>query len=313
MRCRYCLPREVFGSDFAFLNKADVLTYEEISRVATVFARLGVRKIRLTGGEPLLRNGVHNLVSLLASIPGIEDLAKTSNGYLLSEQASALAKAGLHRITVSLDSLADEVFGVMNGRGYGVERVIQGIAAAEEAGLSPIKIDAVVQRNVNDAGIVDLARRFKGTSHIVRFIEYMDVVNINGWRTEQVVPAKEIVQRINAELPIKPIDPNYFGEVAKRWRYLDGEGEIGVITSVTEPFCQSCTRARLSPDGKIFSCLFGTEGCDLREPLRTGATDDDLTAIISRTWFKRTDRYSEIRASLNKPIGQKVEMYHIGG
>ena len=266
---------ELFGERYKFLPKEDVLTYEEISRVATVFARLGVRKIRLTGGEPLLRNGVHNLVSLLASIPGIEDLAMTSNGYLLSEQASALAKAGLHRITVSLDSLADEVFGVMNGRGYGVERVIQGIAAAEEAGLSPIKIDAVVQRNVNDAGIVELARRFKGTSHIVRFIEYMDV--------------------------------------AKRWRYLDGEGEIGVITSVTEPFCQSCTRARLSPDGKIFSCLFGTEGCDLREPLRTGATDDDLTAIISRTWFKRTDRYSEIRASLNKPIGQKVEMYHIGG
>jgi len=307
------MPAELFGERYKFLPKEDVLTYEEISRVATVFARLGVRKIRLTGGEPLLRNGVHNLVSLLASIPGIEDLAMTSNGYLLSEQASALAKAGLHRITVSLDSLADEVFGVMNGRGYGVERVIQGIAAAEEAGLSPIKIDAVVQRNVNDAGIVDLARRFKGTSHIVRFIEYMDVGNINGWRTEQVVPAKEIVQRINAELPIKPIDPNYFGEVAKRWRYLDGEGEIGVITSVTEPFCQSCTRARLSPDGKIFSCLFGTEGCDLREPLRTGATDDDLTAIISRTWFKRTDRYSEIRASLNKPIGQKVEMYHIGG
>lgn len=312
-RCPYCMPAELFGERYKFLPKKNLLTYEEISRVATVFAELGVRKIRLTGGEPLMRNGLHNLVLMLAAIPGVEDLAMTSNGYLLSDQASALAEAGLHRITVSLDSLADEVFGAMNGRGHGVERVIQGIAAAEEAGLSPVKIDAVVQRNVNDTGIVDLARRFKGTGHIVRFIEYMDVGNINGWRTEQVVPAKEIVQRINAELPIEPIDPNYFGEVAKRWRYLDGEGEIGVITSVTEPFCHSCTRARLSPDGKIFSCLFGTEGCDLREPLRTGATDDDLTALISQTWFKRSDRYSEIRASLNEPIGRKVEMYHIGG
>jgi len=312
-RCPYCMPAEVFGTRYKFLPKNEVLTYEEVARAARVFEGLGVRKIRLTGGEPLVRSDVERLVAMLAAIPGIDDLAMTTNGYLLAEHAERMAEAGLHRVTVSLDSLDDEVFGTMNGRGYGVANVIDGIAAAEAAGLHPIKIDAVVQRGVNDDGVVDLARRFKGTGHIVRFIEYMDVGNLNGWRSEDVVPASEILERIGAVFPIEPVSPNYFGEVARRWRYTDGDGEIGVITSVTAPFCGACTRARLSPEGKVFTCLFGTEGRDLRGPMRDGATDAELADIIGGTWRAREDRYSELRASLDEPVGPKVEMYHIGG
>ena len=312
-RCPYCMPAEVFGARYKFLPKNEVLSYEEIARAASVFAGLGVRKIRLTGGEPLVRSDVERLVAMLAAIPGIDDLAMTTNGYLLADHAERLAEAGLHRVTVSLDSLDDEVFGVMNGRGYGVAKVLEGIAAAEAAGLSPIKIDAVVQRGVNDDGVVDLARRFKGTGHIVRFIEYMDVGNLNGWRSEDVVPAAEILDRIGAAFPIEPLSPNYFGEVARRWHYTDGDGEIGVITSVTAPFCGACTRARLSPEGKVFTCLFGTEGRDLRGPMRDGVSDAELADLIGGTWRAREDRYSELRASLDEPVGPKVEMYHIGG
>ena len=312
-RCPYCMPAEVFGARYKFLPKSEVLSYEEIARAAALFADLGVRKIRLTGGEPLVRSDVERLVAMLAATPGIDDLAMTTNGYLLADHAKRLAEAGLHRISVSLDSLDDEVFGAMNGRGYGVARVLEGIAAAEAAGLRPIKIDAVVQRGVNDDSVVDLARRFKGTGHIVRFIEYMDVGNLNGWRSEDVVPAAEIIERIGAAFPIEPVSPNYFGEVARRWRYTDGDGEIGVITSVTAPFCGACTRARLSPEGKVFTCLFGTEGRDLRGPMRDGASDAELADIIGGTWRAREDRYSELRASLDKPAGPKVEMYHIGG
>ena len=312
-RCTYCMPAEVYGERYTFLPKASILTYEEIARVAGVFTRLGVRKIRLTGGEPLVREGLETLVAMLARIDGIDDLAMTTNGYLLKDKAQTLKEAGLQRVTVSLDSLDDEVFGKMNGRGFSVERVLQGIQAAEAANLRPIKIDVVVQRGVNDGGIVDLARRFKGTGQIVRFIEYMDVGNINGWQRDQVIDAAEIVERIDAVFPLEPIEPNYFGEVAGRYRYRDGSGEIGVISSVTQPFCASCTRARLSPEGKILTCLFGVTGTDVLGPLRAGATDDDLEEIITGIWSRRDDRYSEIRASMAGRGGKKIEMYQIGG
>ena len=312
-RCTYCMPLEVFGERYEFLPKSEILTYEEITRLAGIFIGLGARKVRLTGGEPMVRDGIEKLVTLLAGIEGLEDLAMTTNGYLLAGRARSLKEAGLHRVTVSLDTLDDKVFGEMNGRGFGVARVLEGIDAAEAAGLGPIKIDAVVQRGVNDHTIVDLARRFKGTGHIVRFIEYMDVGNRNGWRLDQVVPSDEVVERINAEFPVEPVAPGYFGEVAQRYRYLDGSGEIGVISSVTQPFCGSCTRVRLSPQGEVYTCLFGTHGHDLRGPMRSGATDEELAGILTGVWADRTDRYSEIRASLTEPVGKKIEMYQIGG
>ena len=306
------MPKEIYGEAYDFTPKAELLTYEEITRLAHVFASLGATKVRLTGGEPLVRSGVDQLVRMLSDLPGVEDLTLTTNGYLLAAQAKALQAAGLRRITVSLDSVDDAVFGRMNGMGYGVQRVLEGIEAAAEAGLDPIKVNCVVQRGVNDHTLVDLARRFKGSGVIVRFIEYMDVGNLNGWKMEQVVPESEIVARVSAALPLEPVEANYFGEVANRYRYLDGSGEIGVIASVTQPFCASCTRARLSPQGQLYTCLFGTQGKDLRGPLRAGASDADLTDLITGVWQARTDRYSEIRASVTQPR-HKVEMYHIGG
>ena len=311
-RCPYCMPAEIFGDGYPFLSNGEVLTFEEIARLAGIFVGLGVVKVRLTGGEPLVRHSLHLLVAMLKEIPGIKDLALTTNGVLLERQAQALKEAGLHRVTVSLDSLDDEVSGYMNGRGVKPDVILSGIAAAEAAGLGPIKINTVVQRGVNDQTLVDLARHFKGSNRIVRFIEYMDVGTANGWRLDDVVPAEEIIERISAEMPLEALDERYYGEVAERYGYRDGEGEIGVIASVTQPFCGDCTRVRLSADGKVYTCLFANEGHDLRGPLRAGASDDELRDLIVGIWEVREDRYSEIRASLTEPL-EKVEMFRIGG
>ena len=314
-RCPYCMPAEIYGERYQFLERSELLDFEEIARLAAIFAQLGVNKLRLTGGEPLVRNGLERLVGLLSGVDGIDDLTLTTNGYLLAQQAQALKDAGLQRITVSLDSLDEEVFKAMNGRNYGTERVLEGIAAAEKVGLSPIKINAVVQKGVNDHTVVDLARHFKGTGHIVRFIEYMDVGNLNGWKMDHVTPASEIVGMINAEMPLEPVEANYLGEVANRYRYADGSGEIGVIASVTQPFCGDCTRARLSTDGKLFTCLFASQGTDLRGPIRDGASDDQLRGIIAGIWRLREDRYSELRTEFTglESAPRKIEMYQIGG
>lgn len=313
-RCPYCMPAEVFGDRYEFLPRSELLTFEEIARLARLFVGLGVRKIRLTGGEPLLRQGLEQLIALLARIEGVEDLALTTNGYFLAQKALALKKAGLHRVTISLDSLDEEVFKRMNGRGYGLERVLEGIQKAAEVGLRPIKINTVVQRGVNDHTVVDLARYFKGTGHIVRFIEYMDVGNLNGWRLDEVVPAAEVLARIHAEMPLEPLEPHYRGEVASRYRYRDGSGEIGLVASVTQPFCRDCTRVRLSTNGQLFTCLFASQGTDLRGPLRAGASDEDLRELIIGTWSRRTDRYSEMRFSaLASEPPRRVEMFQIGG
>jgi cyclic pyranopterin phosphate synthase len=312
-RCPYCMPAEIYGERYEFLKKAELLTFEEIARLAAITVRLGISKIRLTGGEPLVRAEVEELVAMLSSVDGIDDLTMTTNGYLLPQKAQALKDAGLHRVTISLDSLDDDVFKGMNGRGFGTDKVLDGLKAAERAGLAPIKINAVVQKGVNDHTLVELARYVRERGHIARFIEYMDVGNRNGWKLDQVVPADEIVAMIDAEMPLEPIEPNYPGETALRYRYRDGGGEIGVIASVTKPFCGNCTRLRLSPEGQIFTCLFGSAGTDLRGPMRDGATDDELQAIVTRTWGVREDRYSEERASMTEPRREKVEMYHIGG
>ena len=311
-RCTYCMPKEVFGRDFAFLERAELLTFEEIARATRIMTPLGVEKVRLTGGEPLLRRDLERLVEMLASIEGLEDIALTTNGSLLTrEKARALRNAGLRRITISLDSLDDAVFRAMNDVDFPVAAVLDAIGAAEEAGLAPIKIDAVVKRGVNDEGIVELARRFRGTGHIVRFIEYMDVGNTNQWRAEDVVSGREMLEMLSREWPLVPAEPNYFGEVAERWRYADGAGEIGIITSVTQPFCGSCTRARISASGELYLCLFASKGYDLRKLLRGGASDDELATVIANLWSARDDRYSEIRA-IAEP-SRKVEMSHIGG
>ena len=314
-RCPYCMPAEIYGEKYAFLPRAELLTFEEIARLTRLFAELGVTKIRLIGGEPLVRNGLENLVELLSQIDDIDDLTLTTNGYLLAQNAQALKDAGLRRITVSLDSLDEDVFREMNGRDYGTERVLEGIRVADDVGLHPIKINAVVQRGVNDHTIVDLARYFKGTGHIVRFIEYMDVGNLNGWKLDHVVPADEIVERINAEMPLELIEANYKGEVALRYRYVDDSGEIGIIASVTKPFCGNCTRARLSTDGKLYTCLFANHGTDLRGPMRNGASDPDLIDLITGIWHRREDRYSELRAlaTAQDNAAKKIEMYQIGG
>ena len=316
-RCPYCMPAEIFGEAYQFLPKEDILTFEEISRLSRLFVELGVNKLRITGGEPLLRVDLPDLVRQLAAIPGADDITLTTNGYLLASQAQQLSDAGLHRITVSLDSLDDEVFKQMNGRGFGTRRVLDGIRRAAEVGLAPLKINAVVQKGVNDHTIVDLARYFKGTGHIVRFIEYMDVGNRNGWKLDEVVSAAEIIALINEQLPLEPAEANYVGEVARRWQYRDGPGEIGVIASVTQPFCADCTRARLSTDGKLYTCLFASDGVDLRGPMRDGADDDNLRQIISGIWGRRRDRYSEERAEFTASDTvhprPKVEMYQIGG
>jgi cyclic pyranopterin phosphate synthase len=309
------MPAEVFGASYKFLPKEELLSFEEITRLARIFVGLGVTKLRLTGGEPLLRNNLHILVAMLSDIQEAQDLTLTTNGYLLAQMAQELKDAGLQRITVSLDTLDNEIFKKMNGRGFGAERILQGIRQAEAVGLAPLKINAVVQRGVNDHTVVDLARYFKGTGHIVRFIEYMDVGNLNGWKWDQVVPADEIVKRIDAELPLEPLESSYRGEVALRYRYRDGGGEIGVIASVTKPFCGDCTRSRLSTDGKIYTCLFASQGVSLRDPLRAGASDQELRDLIAGIWSRRVDRYSEERTELAplQNVSRKVEMYQIGG
>ena len=312
-RCPYCMPAEIFGERYQFLPKDDLLSFEEVARLARIFVGLGTSKVRLTGGEPLVRSGVENLIGLLAEIDGIDDLTLTTNGFLLPQQAEVLKKAGLKRVTISLDSLDDAVVGEMNGRGYGVKRVLEAIDAAKEVGFHPIKVNTVVQKGVNDHTLLDMARYFKGTGVILRFIEYMDVGNINGWKLDQVVPSAEIVRLIGSEMPLEPVEKGYRGEVADRYRYKDGGGEVGFISSVTQAFCSDCTRARLSTDGKLFTCLFAGEGRDLRGPMRAGASDAELERIVTEVWHQRTDRYSEERASLTDFPQRKVEMYQIGG
>ena len=311
-RCIYCMPKEVFGPSFQFLHRNELLTYEEIERLTRLFVAHGVEKIRITGGEPLVRRDLPRLIGKLAAIDDLLDLTLTTNGALLPTQAQPLREAGLRRITISLDSLDDEVFRAMNDVDVGVDVVLAGIDAARAAGLDPIKVNAVVKRGVNDHTIVDLARHFHGSGAIVRFIEYMDVGTTNGWVLDHVVPAAEIVERVDAALPLEAIDANYRGEVAQRYRYADGGGEIGVISSISEPFCGDCTRARLSPEGALFTCLFGAEGFDLRTPLRADASDADLAAAIERVWRVRADRYSEVRTEATTDL-ERVEMSHIGG
>ena len=311
-RCTYCMPKEVFGHDWEFLSRELLLSFEEIARLTRIFVGLGVRKVRLTGGEPLLRKDVESLVGILAAIEGVNDLTLTTNGSLLERKAAALAAAGLDRVTVSLDSLDDATFMRMNDVEFPVAKVLDAIDAAAAAGLGPIKVNVVVKRGVNDHEVVDMARHFKGTGHIVRFIEYMDVGHTNGWRLDDVVPAAEVVSRISAAMPMEMVAPNYPGEVANRYRYEDGTGEIGVIASVTRPFCGSCTRARLSAEGSLYTCLFATGGHDLRGMLRSGADDQSVMEAISAVWSRRSDRYSEIRSEATAGW-DKVEMSYIGG
>lgn len=324
-RCVYCMPKEIFGRDYAFLPREDLLTFEEITRLARVAVADGVEKIRLTGGEPLLRKGIEDLVAMLAALRTPSgrpvDLALTTNGSALAHLAPALAQAGLRRVTVSLDSLDDATFQRMNDVHFPVRRVLDAIDAAAAAGLGPVKINMVVKRGLNDHDIVPMARHFKGTPHILRFIEYMDVGDTNGWRLAEVVPSAEVIDRINAELPLEPIAPNYPGETSERWRYTDGEGEIGAISSVTRAFCHSCTRARVSVEGKLFTCLFATAGYDLRALMRGGCSDQQLSEALCGVWRNRTDRYSELRSTHTRSLaGQahaseahKIEMSYIGG
>ncbi|HUP32101.1 MAG TPA: GTP 3',8-cyclase MoaA [Gaiellaceae bacterium] len=308
-RCVYCMPKSVFGSEYRFLERKELLTFEEIERVARAAVALGVEKLRLTGGEPLVRKDVERLIALLAPLGA--ELTLTTNASLLAAKAQALADAGLHRVTVSLDSLDDATFRAMNDVDFPVTRVLEGIEAATAAGL-PVKVNAVVKRGLNDSGILALARYFHDQGHTLRFIEYMDVGATNGWRLDDVVPAVEIVERISAELPLEPVGANYRGEVAKRWRYADGSGEIGIIASVTQPFCGDCTRARISAEGRLYTCLFGLRGHDLRATIRGGATDDELQRQLAAIWGERTDRYSERRSEATRAL-PKVEMSYIGG
>ena len=310
-RCTYCMPKEVFGKDYAFLPHAALLSFEEITRLARLFRDQGVEKLRLTGGEPLLRRNVERLIEMLARIDGLE-LTLTTNGSLLAKKARTLRDAGLQRVTVSLDSLDDATFRTMNDVDFPVEKVLEGIAAADDAGLAPIKVNMVVKRGVNDASIVPMARHFKGTGHILRLIEFMDVGSSNGWRMDDVVPSAEVVRRIGAVFPLEPAEPNYPGEVAERWRYRDGSGEIGVISSVTQAFCGTCTRARLSTEGMLYTCLFATSGYDFRALVRGGADDDAIRAAIASVWGVRADRYSEIRTAATAGA-RKIEMSYIGG
>jgi len=312
-RCTYCMPKEVFGHDYRFLDRKELLDFEEITRVARAAVSLGVRKLRLTGGEPLVRRGIEDLVAMLAELDA--EVTLTTNASLLPRKAQALKDAGLARITVSLDSLDDATFRAMNDVDFPVERVLDGIEAARTAGL-PVKVNSVVKRGVNEQEIVPLARHFRETPHILRFIEYMDVGATNGWRMDDVVPAAEIVDRIGAEFPLEPAEANYRGEVARRWRYKDGKGEIGLIASVTQPFCGDCTRSRISAEGKLYTCLFAVRGHDLRALIRSGATDEQLADRLAEIWRVRGDRYSELRSqnTVDPAIGErKVEMSYIGG
>ena len=317
-RCPYCMPKEVFGAEHRFLPKSELLTFEEIIRLANIFVALGVRKIRLTGGEPLIRHQVEVLVRMLKKLlvedsqkSGIE-LAMTTNGSLLAQKAQTLKDAGLDRLTLSLDSIIDDTFRQMNDVDFPLEKVLQSVTAAETAGFKTLKFNTVVKRGWNDHQLLDLAEHFRGTNHILRFIEYMDVGNTNGWRLDDVVSAKEIIETIHAKFPLTPVNSNYRGEVARRWRYLDGLGEIGVIASVTQPFCGDCSRARLSATGQLYTCLFATTGHDLRALLRSGVSDDQIRDRIQSVWQLRSDRYSEIR-SANTSDQQKIEMSYIGG
>jgi GTP 3',8-cyclase len=311
-RCSYCMPKELFGREFAFLPRAELLSFEEITRLARLFAEQGVTKIRLTGGEPLLRRDLGRLVAMLAGLDGIADVALTTNGAVLAAKAQAMADAGLTRVTVSLDALDDEVFGAMNDVGFPVARVLAGIDAAADAGLTPVKINMVVKRGVNDHCLIPMADHFRRAGHVLRFIEYMDVGTTNRWTMDDVVPAKEIVRTIDASWPLQPLQPSYRGEVATRYRYRDGAGEIGLIASITQPFCGSCTRARLSAEGKLHTCLFAAHGHDLRALLRGGASDQDIVRHLSSTWRTRADRYSEARTAVTARQA-KVEMSYIGG
>ena len=313
-RCTYCMPKETFGQGFRFMPHAELLSFEEIARVASILVDRGVGKIRITGGEPLLRREVEKLVALLAALPGRPDLTLTTNGSLLPRKAGALRDAGLGRITVSLDSLDDAAFRAMNDVAFPVAKVLEGIEAAREAGNDPIKVNMVVKRGVNEASVLPMVRRFRGTGVVLRFIEFMDVGSTNGWRLEDVVSARAILDAVGEEFPIDPVEPSYAGEVARRYRYRDGAGEIGIIASVTEPFCGGCTRLRLSSDGRLFTCLFATEGFDLRSRLRTGVSDEEIAASLDGIWTAREDRYSELRTSETPETDRKrVEMSRIGG
>jgi cyclic pyranopterin phosphate synthase len=315
------MPEEIFGDKYRFLPKPQIMTFEEITRSARIMVGLGVSKLRITGGEPLLRHDLHRLIEQLAQIDGIDDIAMTTNAYFLKNQVADLKAAGLQRVTISLDSLDNEAFRKMNGGKADVAQVLEGVYAAQKAGLNPIKINAVVQKGVNDHTITEMARFCRDNGIILRFIEYMDVGTRNGWRLDHVVSAKEIRDRIHAVFPIEPIDPNYYGEVAERYRYVDGAGEVGIIASVTQPFCGTCTRMRLSPEGQLYTCLFATKGTSLRDPMRAGASDDQLRELIAGIWSNRDDRYSEIRGAQTL-IGvddiptqeeKRIEMYYIGG
>ena len=310
-RCVYCMPKEVFGSDYQFLERNQILTFEEITRLARIFVSHGVGKIRLTGGEPLVRKDLHQLVAMLSSISDL-DLTLTTNGSLLARQAQALKDAGLKRVSVSLDSLDDATFKAMNDVNFPVQKVIEGMDAAAAVGLGPIKVNMVVKRGLNESSILPMARFFREKGYILRFIEYMDVGHTNGWRMNDVVSAAEIVKLISAEMPLEPQDPNYTGEVAERWRYKDGSGEIGVIASVTQAFCRTCNRARISAEGSFYTCLFAVKGHNLRDLMRGGATDDEISQAIARVWGSRSDRYSELRSESTASL-PKVEMSHIGG
>jgi cyclic pyranopterin phosphate synthase len=311
-RCSYCMPKEIFNREYEFLARELLLSFEEIVRIARVFAGFGVSKVRLTGGEPLLRRGIEELIAELAGLDGIEDLTLTTNGSLLARKAEALAAAGLDRVTVSLDSLDEATFQAMNDVGYPVAEVLGGIDAAAAAGLTPVKVNMVVKRGVNESSVLPMAEYFRHSGHIVRFIEFMDVGATNGWRLDDVVPGGEIVKLVNERWPVEPVDAGYTGEVAQRWRYTDGGGEFGVITSVTQPFCATCSRARLSAEGKLYTCLFATSGTDLRASLRSGASDAELEELLLGVWEARTDRYSDTRSEATVDL-PKVEMSYIGG
>ncbi len=312
-RCTYCMPAEIFGERYEFLPKEKLLSFEEIHRIAKVSVQMGVKKIRITGGEPLVRQDIPDLIQMLAGIDEIDDIAMTTNAYLLEKFAQDLKNAGLNRVTVSLDSLDDDVFQKMNGRGFDTSKVKNGILEAKKVGLSPIKINVVVQKNVNDHTIIDLIEWCRENNLIPRFIEYMDVGNLNQWNLNEVISSKQLIEKINDVFPAEVIESAYRGEVAKKYRFLDGKGQFGVISSVSQPFCGDCTRLRLSPEGEIFTCLFAQKGLDLRSSLRSGASDEDLINIIQNRWKARDDNYSEQRSSLTDKNVRKVEMYHIGG
>ena len=319
-RCPYCMPAEIYGERYEFLKREALLTFEEIERLARIFTRLGVTKIRITGGEPLVRAELPVLIAKLRGITEVTDLAMTTNGFLLRRYANELRDAGLDRITVSMDSLQDDVFKAMSGRNYGPDKVLDGISAAHNAGFAPLKINVVVQKGINDHTILETAEYFRETGDIVRFIEFMDVGNLNSWDRSQVVSGRDIVDMISSEYPLEPTNPNYVGEVATRYRYADGNGEIGIIASVSQPFCGDCTRARLTTDGHLVTCLFATGGVDLKTPMRDGASDDELLEMVERVWSQRRDRYSEIRSAItmssiatSATSREKIEMFRLGG